>query len=118
MGEDGSDLVFAQDCGQVLGLAGTNDIFNPRGIDLKDVAVEEEDGAQRLTLGGGSDVLLYGKVGEEAIDLVGFELFRMTAGVGEESADPSEVCLFGADGVVADADRGTHAVEEFWCLRR
>jgi hypothetical protein len=31
---------------------------------------------------------------------------------------PAEIGLFGADGVVADADRGSHAVEELWCLRR
>ena len=85
-------------------------------IELEDVTIEEKDGAQRLSLGGGGDVVVDGEVGEEAIEVVGFELLGMPPVEAKEPVDPAEVGLFGADGVVADPDRAPHLFEEPGCF--
>ncbi len=90
---------------------------DPRWIELEDLAVEEEDGAQRLALGRGGNAVVDGEVGEEAVDLVGGELLWAAAGEGEEPADPAEVGLLGSDGVVADPDRAAHLFEQPGRLR-
>ncbi len=114
--EEGGDLFAAEDGGQALGLAGADDVVDPGRVELEDLAVEEEDGAEGLALGGGGDVVVDGEVGEEAVDLAGVELAGVAAGEGEEAADPSEVGLLGADRVVADTDRASHPFEELRCF--
>ena len=109
-GEECRDLFAAEDGGQPFGLAGANDVLDPRRIDLENLTIEEEDGAEGLSLGGGGDVFIDGKMSEKPVDLVGFEIAGMLFVELDEAADPGEIGLFGADGVVADPDRGTYAV--------
>ena len=111
-GEDGGDLVPGEHGGQALGLAGADQVVDPRGVELEDLAVEEEDGAEGLALGGGGDSSADGEVGEEGVDLVGGELPGVAAGEGEEAADPGEVGLFGSQGVVADPDGAPQLLEQ------
>ena len=53
-----------------------------------------------------------GKVGEKAVEVVGGKLFRMPPVETKEPFCPADVGLFGADGVVADSDRASHLLEK------
>jgi len=44
--EDGGHLFFCQDAREPFRLAGADDVLDPRGVDLQDLAVEKEDGAE------------------------------------------------------------------------
>ena len=80
---------------------------------LEDVAVEKEKRAQGLGLRRGADGAFDGEVGDERVDLGLAHLHRVALVVKEDVApDPADVGLFGAQAVVARADRVAHAVEE------
>lgn len=70
---------------------------------VKDFTVEDEEGAEGLLLGGGGDVVINGEVGEEGFDVAHAEcvLFAVKE---DEVFDPIDVGLFGADGVVFEAE--------------
>ena len=58
------------------------------------------------------DVLFDGQVGEESFDFGGAHLVGVALVVEEdEAADPVDVGLFGADGVVFDPDGVTDLIE-------
>lgn len=90
---------------------------------VEDFAVEEEEGAEGLVLGGGGDVLIDGEVGEEGFDPsagsghslggahVGGVLFAMKE---DEALDPVDVGLFGAEGVVFEAEFVPHLIQKFY----
>lgn len=81
---------------------------------VEDVAVEEEEGGERLVLGGGGDVFFDGEVGEEGLDFWGAHVFGVAFAVEEDVAfDPVAVGLFGAVGVVFEAQGVGDLVEEF-----
>ena len=64
-------------------------------------------------MGGGSDVEVYGQVGEEGFDFRGSHIFGMSFVVEEDEAfDPVDVGFLGADGVVFEADGLTNSIEQ------
>jgi len=79
----------------------------------EDDAVEEDDGAQRLVLGGGADVVVRGEGREEARDGVFAERGGVAFFVKEDEAlRPEAVSLLGAGAEVADAAGVAELVEE------
>ena len=67
--KDGANLVTRQDDGQMLGPLGADDVVEPRELDAEHLAIEEEQGAQRLVLGGGRDFVVNRERGQEGGDL-------------------------------------------------
>jgi hypothetical protein len=65
--EVGPDLVARHDDGQVLGPPGAHEVVEPGQVLLQHFAVEEQQRPQRLILGGGGDLALYGQRGEELL---------------------------------------------------
>ena len=93
---------------------------------MKHLTVEEEDGAESLILGGGGHVALYGQVGEKGFDpsTGSGQRFRRAHILGmafvmekDVALDPVRVGLFGADGIVLEADDVAYTIQEFfWAL--
>ena len=68
--------------------------------------IEEEQGAERLVLRGGSNAFLYGQVGEESLDLGSAQVFGITFAVEQKVAfDPLDVGLLSIIGVVFEPER-------------
>ena len=104
--EDGADLVPRQHDGQMQGPLGADDVVEPRKLDAEHLAVEKEQGAQGLVLGGGRDLVVNGERGQEGGDLGCAHLGRVALAVEEDvPPDPVDVRLLGAAAVVAGADR-------------
>ena len=84
---------------------GTDDIGGKFNLDMENVAVKKEDGAERLVLGGGGNVLFSGQMGEEGSDLFDPPFFWVAFAVEDDVAlDPIFVCLLGAEGVMLETD--------------
>ena len=61
------------------------------------MTIEKEDGAQRLILGGGGDLLGCGKVGKELLHFGDAHFFGVTFAVKEDVVfDPVDVSVLGA----------------------
>jgi len=89
-----------EDHGQGFGFFGADEVGGKFDFDLENVAVEEENGAEGLVLGGGGDVFFDGEVGDEFLDSFGAHVFGVFFVVEEDVAcDPIFVGLLGADGV-------------------
>jgi hypothetical protein len=83
------------------------------------VPVEEEERREGLVLGGGRDAAVRRERGQEGVDLGFAHFVGMPFAVeDDEPPDPADVRLFGAEAVVAHAERGTNAVEELHRLSR
>ncbi len=77
------------------------------------MSVEEEERREGLVLGGGRDAAVRRERGQERVDLRLAHRVGVALAVEEdEPLHPRDVGLFGAEAVVARAERGTHAVEE------
>ena len=101
--EDADGLVAGENGGESFGTFGAGE---QDGFDflMEDFAVEKEDGAEGLVLGGGGDVPFGGEVDDVGADFVGAHLGGMFFMVEEDvAADPVEVGFFGAVGVVFGA---------------
>ena len=98
----------------MLGLPCSNDVVNPGRVDPEDMAIEEEYGAQCLTLSRGRDLLVDGEMGEEAVDTLGADVARMSSVEGEEPPGPAEIRLLGSDRVMADTNGLFHLLEQGW----
>jgi len=113
-GDDEHGFLVGEDNGQGFGFFGADEVGGDLDLFLKDLAVEEEDGAEGLVLGGGGYVLFDGEVGDEGLDLFGAHVFGVALVVEEDEAlDPFLVGLFGAAGVVFGADGVADLVHEF-----
>lgn len=119
--DDLEGLLPGKDSGETLGAFGRGE---EDGGDLfvEDFSVEEKDGAERLVLGRGGDIVLVGKMEKKGLDFGGAHLARVMGNLAEvqpgvmetdETADPIEVGLFGAVGVVFGAQGLADAVKEF-----
>ena len=87
-------------------------------LNLQNIAVEKEDGADGLVLGGGGDSFLIDEVGDEGVDLVHAHLAGMALIMVEDVlAYPADVGLFGTEGVVAVTKEFAVLVEQFFALR-
>jgi hypothetical protein len=92
---------------------GPDDVVEPRQLDAEHLAVEKEQGAQGLVLGGGGDFPLNGERGQEGGDLCGTHLGGVALAVEEDVAlDPVDVRLLGAPAVLAGLDGLADAIEE------
>jgi len=119
LAKDGLDFVFSEDDGQAFRFLGSHDGKRLVNVQLQHIAIEKKDGADGLGLGGGGDVLLGGKVGEEGIDFGSAHGLRVALVMEEDiSLGPIHVAGFSADGVVADAQGVAHLLKERFLLRR
>lgn len=118
VGDDGEGFLVGEDGGEGFGFFGADDVGGELDVLVEDVAVEEEDGGERLVLGGGGDVLFDGEVGEEGLNFGDAHFFGVAFAVVEDVAfDPFGVGFFGAVGVVFEADGLAELLEEFgWFL--
>jgi len=86
---------------------------------VEDALIKEDQGIHRLVLGGGSNVCVYGEVGQERFDL-GFAgeevLTRPHAMETNEPHDPIHVRSLGVNGVVMQTEYLSDLLEEFWLL--
>jgi hypothetical protein len=97
LAEDGSNLFAAQDDRQTPGALRVHDAVQPRDLLTKHLAVQEQQRAQRLVLGGGRHLSLNGERRQELCDLGCSHLRRMTLPVKQDmTADPRDVRLFRA----------------------
>lgn len=111
--EHRADFLPAQDDGQSRGPLGADDVVEPGQVNLQHLAVQEEEGAQRLVLGGGGNSAVDGQGGEKRRDLRGTHLGRVPLAVEEDVAlDPLDVGLLRLPAVVAGADGRPHPVEQ------
>jgi len=103
LGDDTQGLVAGEDSGEAFRSFGTGE---EDGLDVlvQDVAVEEEDGAEGLILGGSGDASFLGEVGKESLDFWGAHFAGVTFVMEEDEAfDPIHVGCFGAIGIVFEA---------------
>lgn len=113
-GDDAEGLFVGEDGGEAAGAFSADGVEGEVEVDPEDLAVEEEDGAEGLVLGGGGDAPFDGEVGEEGFDLRRAHFAGVAFVVEEdEPFDPGDVGLFGADGIVFAADRISDLVEKF-----
>jgi hypothetical protein len=88
-------------------------------LDAEDIAVEEENGADGLVLCGGGDCLLIDEMSNEVVDLDYAHLARMALVVVEDVlADPADIGLFGAEGIVAVPKELAVLVKQFFGFPR
>lgn len=110
--DNGAGFLFGEDGGQVLGRLGAGGLDGGVEGAIEDFAVEEKKGAEGLVLGGGGDVVIDGEVGEEGFDLGSAHIGRMFFAVKKDEAfDPVDVGLFGAVGIVFEAEPVPHLIE-------
>lgn len=111
--EERDDLASREHRGKVLRTAGALEAVQLGHGKIEDAAIEEEHGAESLVLGGRRRVSLHRKVVEKGGDIGAAELARVPAFVeGDEDADPVEVGLLGARGIVEAADGGLHGLDK------
>ena len=59
--QDRPGLLAGEHHGQILGALGPHDIIEPRQVHTEHVSIQEEQGAECLVLGGGSDLVPHGE---------------------------------------------------------
>ena len=95
--EQAADFVSGEHGGKSVGAPGAHGVERELDLLEENLAVEEEQGAEGLVLGGGGDVLVDGQVGEEGFDLEAAHGSGVALVVEEdEAADPAQVGAFGA----------------------
>ena len=103
--EEGADFVFGEDDREAGGLFGADEVYAFVNVLLEDAAVEEEEGGEGLVLGGGGDVAIDGKVGEESDDFGRAQVFGVLLVVEKDvTFGPVNVGVFGAAGVIPQGD--------------
>lgn len=87
-------------------------------LEVKNVSVEEEDGAKGLILSGGGDLLFGCEVGKVLSDFRDAHFFWMAFIMKENVVpDPLDIGVFGARGVMLDAKGIAILVEKFFFWR-
>src|SRR5512135_1427338 len=111
--EHAADLAPAEHDGHAGGRAGPDEVAQRVGRTVEDVAIEEEERAQGLGLGGRADARLRGQLREEGGDVGFAQLGGMAeAMVADEAADPADVGFLGAAAVVPELERAADGGEE------
>src|SRR5438128_10706168 len=102
-----------QDDWEPLAALGADHVVQPGHLDLQDLPVEKQQGAQRLVLRGGRNVVLHGQRAEELRDLDRSHLRRVALSVKYDvPANPRHVRLLGASAAMASAQGFAHPVAE------
>jgi hypothetical protein len=97
----------------MLGPLGPDHVVEPRELYAEHLAIEKEQSAQSLVLGGGRHFVVNGKRGQERCDLGGAQLSRVALTVEEDvPLDPVDVRLLGATTVVPRADGQADLIEK------
>ena len=87
-------------------------------FDLKNIAIQEEDGAECLILSGCGDFPTRGKMGEELSNFGESHVFRVTFTMIENVvSDPENIGIFGARGIAFDAQSIAILIEKFFTRR-
>lgn len=128
VGDDGADFVFGEDGGDAFiflrAEVGEGDFVERY---LEDVAVEEEDGAERLILGGFGNFSFDNEVGDKLINFVdghlagvdgNLSMGKVGVVITDVFADPFQVGLFGAGGVLFYTELVAVLVEKFFCRHK
>lgn len=111
--EQGEDVAAREDVGEVGGALGAFEALERGQLHLEHLAVEEDQGAERLVLRRSRGVTPDREVVEEGRDLGGAHLARVTTLVkADEVAHPAEVRLVGAQRIVESAEGGRDGFEE------
>ena len=111
--KDGSDLFAGQHDGQPGSALRPDDVVQPGQVLFEDVAIEKQNRAQGLVLGGRGDVPVDDESAQELRDLGASHLGRMASVVEEdEPADPRNVGLLGPPAIVASTNGRADAVEK------
>ena len=112
MVENAAHFLFGEECGQAFGLPVVQGV-NRAQVLFQHLAVEEQKGTEGLMLGGGSDILFDGQMGEERFDFGRPHLVRVAFAMEQDKApDPVHGGVFGADGVVLKAQGVADLVEQ------
>jgi hypothetical protein len=113
--EDAAHFLGREDDGDVAGEGRALELREPGELYFQDFAVEEEQGRERLVLGGSGDVPVGGEVGEEGGDLLAAEFGGVAQAVEVDvPLDPEKVCLFGAAAIVARGARADEPGRAVW----
>ncbi len=111
--EHRTDLGPTEDDGQTHLRAGADQLAQVAHLPVQHVPVQEEQGAERLGLGGGADALGGREMREEGVDLGLRHLGRVAEPVMPDVAPhPAAVGLLGAAAVVARPQGARHLVDE------
>src|SRR5262245_4271291 len=111
--KDRAHLVAREHHGEAGRPAGTHDVIEPGQLDSEHLAIEEQERAQRLILGGSRHAALDGERAEEARHLWSAELGGMALAVKEDVApDPGDAGFLGAATVMPDPERRAHPIEQ------
>jgi hypothetical protein len=106
-------LVLGEDGGEVVGASCADGLGGGLEIAVEDIAIQEEQGAEGLVLGGSGDVLVGGEVREEGFDLGRVHILRVPLVVEQDEApDPVKVGLLGAQGIVLASEGLLDLAEE------
>ena len=112
--DNGHGFLLGEDDGEGLGFFGADDVGGEFDLFFENVTIEEDDCAEGLVLRGGGEFTFDGKVGDECLNFFNAHVFGMAFFVEEDvAANPVHVGLFGALGVVLDADGVADLFEEF-----
>lgn len=118
-GDDFEGFFSGEDGWEAVGFFGADEVGGEFDFLEEDVAVEKEDGAEGLILGGGGDIGFGGEVGDVGLNFGDAHFFGMAFVVVEDvAATPFDVGLFGAVGVMLGANGVAELFEEFFPLRR
>jgi hypothetical protein len=117
VGQDAGDLVFGEHTGDARRPRRTVDVVEPGQIDVEHLAVQEQNGAQRLVVGGGGHMAFGGQHGQKSLDSFGVDLARMPhgtrpAGPADEKAHPVPVHLFGSEAIVHVTNALAHLAQQ------
>ena len=105
---------FVQDGREAFGFAGANRFDGVERL-IEDFFVEEDDGAEGLVLGRGSDFALGGEVGDEGFDFGNSHSFGVAPVVKEdEAAAPVYIGFFSAKGEVLGPESFAHLVKQLF----
>ena len=111
--EKGSHLTTAKDGREVRGPMGPLEAVEVWHRHVEDASVKEKESAEGLVLGRGRGAAFDGKMVEKGGDLRGTQLARVAAGLGgKEGADPVDVGLLGAGGVVEATEGSVNGFDQ------
>lgn len=118
--DDGFGFVFRENGGDAFASFGADEAeIGLVEFEVEDVAVEEENGTNDLILGGGGGFAVYDEVGDKLFNFVRSHFFGMAFVVVENVLPhPLDVGLFGAWGVLFEADGFFVLFEEFFGFLR
>ena len=106
-------FVAGEDDGDSWRAGDALDLIHETELSLENLLIKKEQRAERLVLSGRGNVALDRKVSQERADLFFAHRVRMAFVVeDDETSNPIDVSLFGADAVMLNAQMPADAVEE------